>query len=52
MTHRGTNTVVTSIAAADDNNVLAFRIDVFAILKLRIKERLGVHLQKFSVDFV
>ena len=42
--HGGTNTVVTRVAAADDDDVLALRTDVGVVLELGVEKRLGVQL--------
>lgn len=46
MTHRSTNTVVPSVSTTDNNDVLALRVDIVAVLKLGVKERLRVHLDE------
>lgn len=38
VSHRGTNTVVSSIASSNHNDVLAFRLNVVPVLELRIKK--------------
>lgn len=54
--HRGADTVVAGVASADDDHVLALRVDVRAVLELSVEERLGVELQVLhrevdAVDF-
>jgi hypothetical protein len=44
MAHCSANAIVTRIAAADDDDIFPFGIDVVIILQLRIKERCGVEL--------
>jgi len=46
VTDGGTNTIVTSITTTNDNNVLALGRDVLAVVKTRIKQRLGVLVQE------
>ena len=47
MSHGRTNAVVACIAAANDNNVLALRADVVAVLEVRVQERLCILLKEF-----
>ena len=44
MANSGPDAVITRIASANDNDVLALSADIFTVLKLCIKERLRVHL--------
>lgn len=44
MAHCRTNAIISSIATADDNNILSFGVDVPPILQVRIQERFCVQL--------
>ena len=44
MSHRGSDTVVSGIATANNNNMLAPRADVTSVLELGIQQGLGVGL--------
>ena len=44
MAHRSADAVVAGVTTADDNNVLALRVDVRAVLELRVEERLRIEL--------
>lgn len=46
MSHRSTDTIVTRIASANDDNVLAMGVDVFAVLQARVLQGFGVLLQE------
>lgn len=44
--HGGSDTIVTSISTADNDDVLASSIDVVAVRELGVQERLSVQLQE------
>jgi hypothetical protein len=45
MPHRSANTIVASIAATDNNHILALCINIASILKLRVQKRFRVELE-------
>lgn len=52
VSHRSTNTVISSIASSDHDHVLAFRLDVISVLELGIEKRFGIELRILSATLI
>lgn len=52
MAHGSADAIVTSITATDDDNILAFRVDVATFLEISVEKRLGIQLREVSGKLV
>ena len=44
--HGGPDAIITRVSASNNNDILSFRIDIFAVLKARIQQRCSIQLEK------